>query len=319
MHDNQNGTFPRTQTHDNVTWIDLENPSSDQLSQLEKQYNLHPVHLKECVQKVQHAQVEHEDQYLFLVLHVPVVTVRKEKIHLSQIGVFLGKNYLITIRSGASPCISDLFEVCNLSAAKAEEYFTQGSAYLLYRLINNLLYDISDMTDDVNNELDEIEDMVFDDKDSDSQRISKLRQKIVRLSRIIGPKRLILRDLAEQVDGFTGQNVSRYYSNNTKMVNKLWEEIDEAKETVEIYKDADFTSSTEQTNKILAILTLVFTFTIPITVAGTLYGMNVPLPGGLETGPWTLFGRYTTFGVIVAVSAAAAVAMYLYFKRKRWF
>ncbi len=310
---------PRTQIHDDVTWVDLENPTQAVLEQLAKTYSLHPLHVKECLQKVQHAQVEHEDQYLFLVLHVPVLTARKDKIHISQVGVFLGKNFIITIRGGASPCITDLFEVCNLSAEKAEEYFTQGAAYLLYRLINSLLSDISDMTDDVNNELDEIEDMVFDDRDSDSQRIGKVRQKIVRLSRVIGPKRFILQDLAEQIDSFTGQNMAKYYLNNTKMANKLWEEIDEAKETVEIYKDADFTSSTEQTNKILAILTLVFTFTIPITVAGTLYGMNVFLPGGLEAGSWMFLGRYTTFAIIIAVSGAIAVGMYMYFKRKKWF
>jgi magnesium transporter len=102
-------------------------------------------------------------------------------------------------------------------------------------------------------------------------------------------------------------------------VNKLWEEIEEANETVEVYKDADFTTSTEQTNRILAILTLVFTFTIPITVVGTLYGMNVLLPGGIETGEWTFFGRYTTFIILLVLSTLMALAMYLYFKRKKWF
>jgi magnesium transporter len=310
---------PRKQTHNGVTWVDVENPTSASLEELGRGYSLHPMHLKECTQKVQHAQVEREDNYLFLVLHVPVLTEHVDKIHISQVGVFLGKDFLVTVREGASPCTTDLFETCKLSATKAEEYFKQGSAYLLYRVINSLLNDISSMTDDVNNELDEIEDIVFDNKDSDSQRIGKVRQKIVRLSRLIGPKRLILQDLSGQIDAFTGQSVAKYYSNNTKMVNKLWEEIEEAKETVEIYKDADFTASTEQTNKTLAILTLVFTFTIPVTVAGTLYGMNVLLPGGLEAGSWTLFGRYTTFILLVALSAAAALGMYWYFKRKKWF
>jgi magnesium transporter len=209
--------------------------------------------------------------------------------------------------------------VCKLSSEKAEDYFRQGAAYLLYRLVNGLLMGISDMFDDVNNELDEIEDLVFDTKDSDSQRIGKLRQQIVRLARVIGPKRLILRDLTEQVDGFSGKNVAKYYANNTKLVNKLWEEIDEARETVEVYKDADFTASTEQTNLTLAVLTLIFTFTIPVTVFASLYGMNVLLPGGIETGSWAFLGRYTTFGIVLALSVASAFGMFVYFKRKKWF
>lgn len=309
----------RIQKHGATTWVDLENPGREKLAELERSYSLHPMHVRESLQKVQHVQVEREPQYLFLVLHVPVLTTHTDKIHITQVGVFLGKNFLITIRNGASPCISDMFEVCSLSQAKADEYFKEGSAQLLYRLISSLLSDISDMTDDVNNELDSIEDDVFDSRDSDAQQIGKVRQKIVRLGRIIGPKRLVLADLTEQVGVFAGQGVAKYYAGNVKLVNKLWEEIEEAKETVEVYKDADFTASTEQTNRILAILTLIFTFTIPITVVGTMYGMNVLLPGGIETGSWHFWGRYTTLGVIVGISAGAAIGMYLYFRYKKWF
>ncbi|MEJ0072479.1 MAG: magnesium transporter CorA family protein [Candidatus Saccharibacteria bacterium] len=308
----------RAQTHHDTTWIDLENPDQETLADLEKTYGLHPVHVKESTQKIQHVQVEREDGYLFLVLHVPVQTGHDDKIHVTQVGVFLGDKYMVTIRGGASPCITDMFEACKLSSEKAEEYFKEGASYLLFRLVRKLLTDISDMMDDLNNELDEIEDLVFDDRDSDRRRIGRVRQKIVRLSRIIGPKRMLLQDLAEQIDSFTHEDMSKYYSNNTKLVYKLWEEVEEAQETVEIYKDADFTANTEHTNRILAILTLIFTFTIPVTVAGTLYGMNVFLPGGLEAGSWTLFGRYTTFIVLVSLSAAIALGMYMYFRRKRW-
>jgi magnesium transporter len=309
----------RKQSHNNVTWVDVESPGHEALAELEHDYSLHPMHLHECVQKVQHALVEREDNYLFLVLHVPVQTAHTDKLHITQIGVFLGKNFLVTVRGGASPCITDPFEVCNLSADKAEEYFKRGAAYLLYRVINYLLSDISEMTDDVNNELDGIEDIVFDNTASDAMRIGRVRQKIVRLSRIIGPKRFLFQDLTEQIDSFTGQNMAKYYAINTKMVNKLWEEVEEAKETVEVFKDADFTTSTEKTNRILAVLTLIFTFTIPVSVVAALYGMNVLLPGGIETGAWTFWGKYTSFIVIILASTGIALGMYWYFRKKKWF
>jgi magnesium transporter len=175
------------------------------------------------------------------------------------------------------------------------------------------------MTEIVEQELDEIESLVFDDNGSDAQRIGKVRQAITRLKRLIGPKQLLLRDLADQIDSFTGQHMHKYYSNNVKMVNRLWEGIEESQETVEIFKDADFTTSTEQTNRILAVLTLIFTFTIPVTVLGALYGMNVLLPGGIQTGSWLFLGTYTTLICIVFASALVAFGMYIYFKKQKWF
>jgi magnesium transporter len=61
--------------------------------------------------------------------------------------------------------------------------------------------------------------------------------------------------------------------------------------------------STEKINKILGILTILFTLSIPATVIGTFYGMNIELPGGMEeTGSSHFFGDYTTFIVIILVS-----------------
>jgi len=306
----------KTQEHNGITWLDVSNPDSEALAKLERDYQLDPIHLTECVQKVQHTEVERESNYIFLVLHFPVFEPHTDKIFAGQLGVFLGKDYLITVRSDASPVLQDLFVE---GERNPEQYFGQGVAYLLYVLVNKLLGSIGSITDLVEGELDEIETLVFENYRSDAQRIGRVRQKIIRLKRLIGPKRELLRDLADEIDSFTGQDLSKLYSSNVKLANKLWEAIKEAKETVEIYKDADFTTSTEHTNRILAILTLVFTFTIPVTVVGTLYGMNVDLPGGLEAGPWRFFGTFTTFWILVTASLLLALVMFFYFRKKKWF
>jgi magnesium transporter len=126
-------------------------------------------------------------------------------------------------------------------------------------------------------------------------------------------------ELAPIVNNIGKENLSRYFSNNAKNANKLLETIEEAKETIEIYKDADFTASTEKTNEILAVLTLIFTFTIPPTVIGTFFGMNILLPGGIETGPWLFLGKYTTLILIITLSILFVSAMFWYFKKKKWF
>jgi magnesium transporter len=315
--DSKNGKV-RSQKHGGVTWLDVTAPDAETFAQLEREYHLHPLFLKESVQKVQHVQVEREADYLFLVLHFPVLQSGATKLAVGQVGVFLGKDYVITVHSNAGSFTQSLYSECDYAPEQADKYFGQGPAYLLYSIIRRLLDDMSRMTEVIEDELDEIDSLVFENSSSDAQRIGKVRQKIVKLRRLIGPKRTVLQDLAAQVDSFSGSDMSRYYDNNVKLANKLWEAIEEAKETVEIYKDADFTTSTERTNKILMLLTLVFTFTIPVTVVGTLYGMNVHLPGGLQVSS-SFLGQYTTFDLIVGGSLLFAVGMYIYFKLRKWF
>ena len=302
-----------------ITWRNIVNPSPETFAQLEADYQLHPVHLKESIQTIQLTQVEREAHYIFLLVHVPTHDPVTDRIYTSQVGVFLGSNFVITIADGRKSVISDLFNSCQTDHDLADKYCHDSAGYLLYSILKKLLEDISSTVEALLCQLDTIEGLVFDDDKSDAYEIGKLRQKITRLKRIVKPLQLVLGDLSQQIKGFSGEGLTRYYANNAKLAHKLSEVIDEAQETIEIFKDADFTTSTEQTNQILSILTLVFTLTIPVTVLGTLYGMNVPLPGGNEFGVWTFLGPYTTAILVTLVSVNLAGFMYLYFKTKRWF
>jgi magnesium transporter len=74
---------------------------------------------------------------------------------------------------------------------------------------------------------------------------------------------------------------------------------------------------TEKANKILSILTIIFTLSIPITVIGTFFGMNINMPGRIE-GYATFFGPYTTMIIVITVSIIPTLLMYWYFRRAGW-
>jgi len=84
-----------------------------------------------------------------------------------------------------------------------------------------------------------------------------------------------------------------------------------------LLKDTDFVLSTEKTNKVLAVLTIIFTLAIPSTVIGTFYGMNVNLPGGIGDNSMIL-GPFTAFIIIIIASAIPAILMFTYFKKLGW-
>lgn len=307
------------QKHNDITWIDIENPTRKEINSLTKDYPFHPLYLEMCLWKGQLAQIAKEENYLFILFHIPKHNEPDNTISSDQICIFLGKDYLITVHEDTAYSLRNLFDACRNNKEERDAYFKKSSAYLLYNIIDSLAKDISKELQTVLHELDEIEDLVFDVKISGAYKISQIRQKIIKLRRIIGAFKHIMEDLPASINDFTGDNLSRYYKNINNTINKLWETLVEAKETVEIYKDADFTVSTEKTNKILGVLTIIFTLTIPATVFGTFYGMNILLPGGLEAGSWTFLGHYTTLILIALGSTVPVLLMLLYFKYKNWF
>ena len=130
-------------------------------------------------------------------------------------------------------------------------------------------------------------------------------------------KRTVL-DFSKDIQKFSEEDLTLYFDNVKDHVDKVIEVLDESKETIEIFKDTDFMLSTEKSNKILAVLTILFTLSIPVTVVAAIYGMNVNLPGGIETGSPTFLGQYTSFVLLVVVAVVPAIIMIWYFKRQRW-
>jgi magnesium transporter len=130
-------------------------------------------------------------------------------------------------------------------------------------------------------------------------------------------KRTIL-ELSKETQRFSEEDLTLYFDDVRDHVDKLIEILDEAKETVEIFKDTDFMLSTEKSNKILAVLTILFTFSIPASVIAAFYGMNINLPGGTQTGPSTFLGQFTSFIILIIAALIPAGVMIFWFKQKGW-
>ena len=174
----------------------------------------------------------------------------------------------------------------------------KSSPYLAYQIIDRMVDSIFSILEDVQGSLDDLEAVVFEEKKSFSTPINQARRQIARLRRIVVPLRLYVPDLSK-AQKFSDENLAIYFSDVNHKISNISGTVDEMKEMVEIYKDTDFVTSSNRTNDVLSLLTILFTLTIPATLLSSIYGMNIPLPGGLDTGPLEFAGPYSSFLVIV--------------------
>ncbi len=314
-------------------WTNIDSLNAASVDSLAAVYPFHPLDLEDCLSKVQLPKIEEYQEYLFIILHFPRYLKEKRFSVPSQVSLFLSRDFLVTVHSGELKPINSLFESfrnkeCpfdpdpsahrrNCMEHAGGSHVKLSAAFLLYQLIYSLVENLHVMTGKVLRDIEDVEDRVFDEKVDAVREVTNLRHNIANFRRIVFPLKGVIHDLEKRIQRFTDEDMEIYFSDLTDYIDKVWHTLEECRETIEIYKDTDVIISSDRTNKILTVLTILFTFSIPFTLFGTLYGMNVSLPGGSER-PWMFLGPYSTFIVILLASFIPVLCMFTIFRKLKW-
>jgi len=302
-----------TITWGNLTWINIQPPTKREIEYLVKNFSFHRLDLDDVLSRTQRPKIDEYSDYLFVILHFQIYDkVTRVSTH-SQVSVFVGENYLITLHEGELRPLVTLFKECQINETSCKEYFSHGSGYLLYRILDRTADAYFSILDKIRRLMEEMEDRVFDPHIETAQEVAIMRRDIITQRRILFPMRTQVIDLESKLTRYIKKiDMGVYWGDLVDHFNKICESLDEIKETIEVYKDAAFVLGTERLNHIMRMLTVLGTILLPFVVVSSVYGMNVILPGGLENG------SYHSFIILLVVMAAIAVGMLYFFHCRRW-
>ena len=302
-------------------WIDVQNPDRSDIEKLAEKYNFNELNIEDCVTRFELPKLDSYEDHFFVILHFPPLSQKIGISKNSQLSIFIGKNFIVTVHQGDLKPLVELVEICktNSDEQRKNRLLGKSSGLLLHEIIDVLVDDLLHTSRKIIANLDELEDRVFDETKPVARSIALLRREINRLRRIVNPLKRFVLEIAKNVKKFSKEDeeLTLYYDDVIDHIDKVIETLEESRETMEIYKDTDFVLSTEKTNKVLGMLTIIFTLAIPSTVIGTFYGMNINLPGGLGE-ELMVIGPHTMFIIIILASAIPAIMMFAYFKKLGW-
>src|SRR6476469_2440926 len=301
-----------------LTWVDIQKPTRKKMKVLEESYLFHELNIEDCLSKIQIPKIDRHEDYIFILVHFHTISKKDSIPRSSQLAIFAGADYLVTVHQGELRALTEMFQICKVNEKQRDSFMGTSSGYILNSIIDLLVDDLLHILLKLEGNLDDIEDVVFDEKVAVAKEISLLRREITTLRRVVIPLKRIILDLSKDIQKFSEEDLTLYFDDVKDHIDKVIEVLEESKETIEIFKDTDFMLSTEKSNKILAVLTILFTLSIPATVVAAIYGMNVNLPGGIVTGSPTFFGQYTSLILLVIAVTVPAVIMMWYFKRQGW-
>ena len=307
-----------TISNNGFLWTDIQKPTNEKMTLLAKNYNFHELNVEDCLSQVHIPKVDRYEDHVFIILHIPTTGEKEKTLPIfSQLSIFAGRNYLVTIHHGDLKPLDDIFQLCKQSDEQRQALMGKSPGYLLHSIIDALVDDLLHLLKKIIGNLDDLEESVFSDRKSDVKTISLLRREITSLRRIVVRLRRTMSEVTKDIQKFAEEDLTPYFADVEDHIEKIFEELEESKETVDIYKDTDFMLSTEKSNKILAILTIIFTLSIPTSTIATFYGMNINLPGSIAH-PWTFLGEYTTMMLILLASIISGLYMLWYFSHLGW-
>jgi magnesium transporter len=299
-------------TWEGLTWVNVQQPTRRETDFLAQHYAFNQLDLDDCVSRRQRPKIDEYEDYLFLVLHFPKWHKDVQISRPSQVGMFIGRDYVVTVHAGELTPLVRFFGACKDNEAARKREMSRSAAFFAYRIIDLLVDYCFPIMDKILTQMDSIEDKVFDQNFEVVHELAVVRRDIIAQRRIIWPLRAVIIELETKLRKFTDMDMSDYFGDLLDHVNKLWDTLDECKETIEVYKDSDYVLSTDRINRIMQMLTVFSAIILPFLVISGIYGMNVNLPGGLADG------SLGPFLILLLVMLLVSAGMLYFFYRKRW-
>ena len=287
-----------------LTWVDVTAPSSTELKELSKTYDLNHFALSACLQPDHLPKHEDIDGTHFIITRVlmPIRSGKSVSIQSisTKIAFFYRPGLLITIHRIPHDFIQDV----------RMRFFDKGQFKLVESIVAKLLWHILHSYElpavGLSTELDEFENMVF------SQNLTP--QMLLELYQI---KRKAL--MSKKLLLFTQEAISSVklpvakaddLQDSRDLHLKLLNIYDQIHEDVSNLVNFYLSISAQKTNEVIKVLTIFSVFFMPLTFVVGIYGMNFDYMPELKMR----YGYPLLLGIMVLLSCG----IYLWFRKKRW-
>lgn len=251
-----------------MIWRDLQDPNDPELDVLAERYHLHPLHIEDCRHRNQRAKVEDGPGYIFVVLK-PVHINSDGELDVTDLDLFLGPDFLITVQEGACPPVRK-----HMDQLKANQNHA-SAAQLFYRVVDGAVDAYMPVLDWFDEAIDNLEELVLDQPSPETlQRILKNKRGLIEMRRVLANTR----DVAAQLQRLETELIPR---DLWPFLRDVYDHLARNLDTVEMQRDLltgaldiYLSSVANRTNQVMKVLTVLGTIAIPAVVISGFFGMN---------------------------------------------
>lgn len=294
------------QVPDNFVWVGLHEPSEELLDKMQEEFALHDLAIEDAHNAHQRPKIEVYGESLFIVMHTAQEV--NCKIAFGETHVFMGRNFLLTVRHGASLSYAPARARCE----RERDLLTLGPSFCLYAVLDFVVDNFQPIVRAFRNELSQLESAIFSDTfDRNTvERLYDLKKELVELRLAVAPMQDILNQLVRFHQPFVRDEVRLYFRDVYDHSLRVKEACDTMSEMVTAAMSVNLAMVSVGQNEVVKTLAGWAGLLGVPTLVASWYGMN------FHNMP-ELAGQNSYF-VMIGVTATVCVGLYFWLKKAKW-
>lgn len=293
-------------TKPSLVWIDLDISERETLHELAKALGLHPLAVDSALLEHERPQVTVYDDLLFVEFYGP--RDNDPSTQLDEISIFVGPNFLITVRDDDSPGIGSV-STRWIDEGHAPRDISSGM--LLYALLDELVDSYFPMVDALGDEIEDLEDALLNERVERPQlEIHEARKELMRLRRVLAPQREVLAKLVRRDVPMIDDQVLIYMADVYDHMLRVLDWIDSYRDMLTTLFDVQLAMQSHRLDRVIRTLTSSSIMLMVATLIAGIYGMNFTHMPELE---WQL-----GYPLALLMMVCTSGTLYLVFKRRGW-
>ena len=296
------------QQSEQFIWIGLHEPNEELLAQVQLQFGLHDLAIEDARCAHQRPKIEMYGDSLFVVLRTIHRNPEDHRLEFGETHIFLGSNYVISVRHGPSLSYTDV----RARSEASPHFLRKGPAFVLYALMDFIVDQYFPVADSLEQELLTLEETIFSGSFSRQTTVElyHLQRDLLEVKRAISPQIEVCSRLIHFDFELIPEATRPYFRDIYDHVLRINEMVDTLRELIATVLEANFSLISISQNEVMRRLAgWAAIIAVPTMIAG-FYGMNFKVMPELN---WS-FG----YPAVVVFTLGLCMVLYVNFKRSGW-
>lgn len=294
---------------DELVWVDALDPSADELETLRAEFGFHRLAIEDVDRFHQRPKVDFYDTFILIIFYSVTFDAKAdEKVTPTQLGIFLGKNYVVTVHDEVVPALE---ETVDRWRKNIQLIGTPSVSLVLYSILDALVDAYFPILDEISDRIEELEDRIFGQLDpGNQQELFQLKKNLLAMRRVIAPERDVLNELLRPDTPVFDASTAVYFRDVYDHIIRLTDELDTYRDLLSSAAEVHLSVVSNRLNEVMKTLTAWTIILMSVTLVASIYGMNFVHIPELH---WR-FGYAWALGLMAGIGASIAAL----FRRIDW-